>query len=236
MKIALVVGASGTLGSEITSELLNNNYIVYGIHNNLIPNINNRNFFSYKYDLNNEKNYEELIKKLSSYGNVASFIFIYASGINSKCNIEEFDSHEFIKYLNINSLGFMNLYKNIFSFIKKCDITNIVLIGTNLLNRKNKGSIYYNLSKSLQEQIVKQVAYEHGIYNVLINQISPGIFISNMNSNIDEEKLNSIKNNIPLKRISTSKEIANFICKFCINNTYITGETILMDGGNTIGY
>ena len=236
MKIALVVGASGTLGSEIIDELLIKEYDVYGLYNSHIPNINNKHFFPYKYDLNVDNNYDKLVTKLNSYDKVTSFIVIYASGIYSKCKIEEFDSHEFIKYLNINSLGFMNLYKNIFNFIKKCNITNIILIGSNLLKHKNKGSIYYNLSKSLQEQIVKQVAYEHGVYNVLINQISPGIFISNMNSNIDEEKLNNIKNNIPLKRISNSKEIAKFICNFCINNTFITGETILMDGGNTIGY
>ncbi|MBR4177825.1 MAG: SDR family oxidoreductase [Bacilli bacterium] len=236
-RIALIVGSSGSLGSELIKKYLDNDYTVYALYNSHKISIYNKKLMPLKYDLTVEKKFLELKKELKGHVNSDSQVsIIYAPGIYYKVDIENYNEEELFNNIKINVTGFLNIYKSIFEYLKESKITNIVLIGSNLLERKNIGSLYYVLSKGMQTQLVKQLAYEHGKYNILFNQISPGMFISNMNSNMDNEKIEKIENNIPIKRIGTANEIANFIYEFTSTNTLITGEEIVMDGGNTIGY
>ena len=236
-RIALIVGSSGSLGSELIKKYLDNDYTVYALYNSHKISIYNKKLMPLKYDLTVEKKFLELKKELKGHVNSDSQVsIIYAPGIYYKVDIENYNEEELFNNIKIIVTGFLNIYKSIFEYLKESKITNIVLIGSNLLERKNIGSLYYVLSKGMQTQLVKQLAYEHGKYNILFNQISPGMFISNMNSNMDNEKIEKIENNIPIKRIGTANEIANFIYEFTSTNTLITGEEIVMDGGNTIGY
>lgn len=51
-----------------------------------------------------------------------------------------------------------------------------------------------------------------------------------MNKNISSEDIENIKEEIPLRRLGTAKEVAE--CAYMISqNEYITGEVIKIDGG-----
>lgn len=235
--IAIVVGASGSLGYELTCEYLKNNYIVYAIYNSHEIDLESDNLYKFKYDLEKETEYIDLKNKLESESDSNTKIsIVYAAGVHSRNYIENYDEEEYIKNMRINTTGFIYIFKNIVDTIKKVQSSNIVLIGTNLLSRKNRGGLYYVMSKGMQKELVKQIAYEYGEYNILINQLSPGMFLSNMNASMDKEKIKNIENNIPIKRIGNAKELANFIVNFTETNTLITGVEITLDGGNTIGY
>ena len=236
-KIAIIVGASGSLGKELVKEYLKNNYQIIALSNKHDVRKTNLNIMNFKYDLIIEKDFQELYNYLLKEVNKSTKIdIVYAAGIYNKMTIEEFDEEKLNKNIKINVVGFINIYKVIFEILKKASITNVILLGTNLLSRKNMGSLYYVLSKGMAKELVKQLSYEHSNYNILFNLISPGLFLSNMNKNLSFEKINNIKENIPLKRIGTKEEIAKFICEFTSFNTLITGEEITIDGGNTIGY
>lgn len=235
--IAIVVGASGSLGYELTCEYLKNNYIVYAIYNSHEIDLESDNLYKFKYDLEKETEYIDLKNKLESESDSNTKIsIVYAAGVHSRNYIENYYEEEYIKNMRINTTGFIYIFKNIVDTIKKVQSSNIVLIGTNLLSRKNRGGLYYVMSKGMQKELVKQIAYEYGEYNILINQLSPGMFLSNMNASMDKEKIKNIENNIPIKRIGNAKELANFIVNFTETNTLITGVEITLDGGNTIGY
>lgn len=235
--IAIVVGASGTLGTELINKYLDDNFLVYGISNKNNININHTKLIKDNYNLETEKEFNKL--KLFLKNNVdeeTKISLIYASGIYSKNKIEDFDEKILNIYLKIHVIGFIHLYLATLECLKKALVTNVILIGTNLLTRKNKESLYYVLSKGMQTQLVKSLAYEHGKYNILFNQISPGMFLSNMNKDTSKEKVVEFEKNIPIKRLCTKEEIAKFIVEFSKVNTCITGEEIIVDGGNTIGY
>jgi 3-oxoacyl-[acyl-carrier protein] reductase len=236
-KIAIIVGASGSLGTELVRIYLKNKYHVIAVTNNHDVDITSSNITRLKYNLVLEKDYKELVELLEEEVNKNTEInIIYAPGIYYKVNIEDFEEEKLNENIKINVLGFINIYKAIFNILKRVHITNVILIGTNLLVRKNKGSLYYTLSKGMQRELVKQLSYEHSQYNILFNQISPGMFISNMNDNTSIEKIKKIEENIPIKRLGTKDEVALSIYHFASTNTLVTGEEIVMDGGNTIGY
>ena len=236
-KILILFGSSGSLGKELIKHFLKNDYTIYAIYNEHKIKTRNKNIIKYKYDLLHELNFEELINSLSTTINKKSEVsIIYTSGIYYKINIEDFTEEELLTNLKINVIGFINFFKKSINLLKKANLTNVILIGTNLLHRKNKGSLYYVLSKGMQTQLIKQLAYEYGEFNILFNQISPGMFISNMNKSTTKNKIKMISQNIPIRRLCTKEEISKFIYNFINNNTLITGEEIIIDGGNTIGY
>ena len=234
-KIAIIVGASGSLGTELVDVYLKNKYHVIAISNT--HDVKRDNIMKFKYDLTKDNDYIELFNYLKKEINKSTKMdIIYTSGIYYKTDILDFDENKLNENIKVNVVGFINIYQRIFELLKKVQITNIILIGTNLLARKNMGSLYYVLSKGMQRELIKQLSYEHSKYNILFNQLSPGMFLSNMNDKTSLEKIKKIEKNIPLGRIGTKEEIANFIFQFASTNTLITGEEIIIDGGNTIGY
>lgn len=51
-----------------------------------------------------------------------------------------------------------------------------------------------------------------------------------MNNNLNLDEIKELQGEIPLKRMGSSKEVANVV-KMLINNQYITGQVITVDGG-----
>lgn len=51
-----------------------------------------------------------------------------------------------------------------------------------------------------------------------------------MNKNLNKEEIEEIKNEIPLRRVGSPKDVADCIFMLTQNN-YITGEVIKIDGG-----
>lgn len=236
-KIAIITGGSGSLGLELIQQYLDKEYIVYAIYNSKEIPIENHHLLKYSYDLEKETDFNEIVQDVQKNIDSDSLVAIVsAAGIYGKSNIEDFQYEECYKYMNINSFSFLSLYSKLFPIIKNSSLCNVVLISTNLLKRLNKGSIYYGLSKSLNNQIIKHIAYEHGEFHILANAIAPGMFISNMNKDMEPQKIENITQNIPIKKMLKACDLASYIVNFTEQNQYITGEIITIDGGNTLGY
>lgn len=77
--------------------------------------------------------------------------------------------------------------------------------------------------------MTKALAKEVGPSNIRVNAIAPGIIDTDMNKELSEKDLKELEEEIPLRRIGKSKEIANCV-KMLIENRYITGQVIIVDG------
>ena len=91
-------------------------------------------------------------------------------------------------------------------------------------------NIFYSASKAGLEATTKTLAREGAPFNILVNAIRPGVtdtlFHKKLGKNLDQRK-----QLIPLKRLGQPDEIANFIYFLCAENTFITGETLAIAGG-----
>ena len=70
---------------------------------------------------------------------------------------------------------------------------------------------------------------------VRVNGISPGLILWPENNPSDQVK-NNILQQIPLKKIGTSEDIANCVLFLIEDAPYITGEIIAVDGGRSMGW
>jgi NAD(P)-dependent dehydrogenase (short-subunit alcohol dehydrogenase family) len=88
----------------------------------------------------------------------------------------------------------------------------------------------YTVSKSALESLTKVLARAFAP-SVRVNAIAPGLVLPS--ENVAEEEWNKLVQRLPLKRPATTEEIASAL-EFLLKNEYITGQTIVVDGGYSL--
>jgi 3-oxoacyl-[acyl-carrier protein] reductase len=98
------------------------------------------------------------------------------------------------------------------------------------------GRLAYSMSKSGLSGMTRTLAIELAPFNVLVNAVAPGFVSTELTKqNNTEQDLAVIRNMIPMRRLAEPEEIAEIVSFLCSGkNTYITGQTILVDGGFSI--
>lgn len=93
----------------------------------------------------------------------------------------------------------------------------------------------YSASKGGLLAYTKNVALRVAKYGATCNSISPGGVITEMNAPIleDEELWNQIMELTPLKRWATAEEMADWIYFIAVHNKFMTGQDIMIDGGES---
>ena len=114
----------------------------------------------------------------------------------------------------------------------KGSIVNITSISS---NGKRGTSIPYAVSKGALQTLTVSLAKSFSP-NVRVNAVSPGFTETTMtNQRSDEHKKRMAKQTL-LNRIAKPEEIAETIFFLCVSGSYITGETINVDGGHGFNY
>ena len=97
----------------------------------------------------------------------------------------------------------------------------------------------YNVSKAADMQLARNLAVEWGASNVRVNCIAPGLIQTDFAKYLWEnpEILEKTVEPNPLKRIGQPDEIAGTAVYLCSKAAaYVTGQTLVVDGGLTIAW
>jgi NAD(P)-dependent dehydrogenase (short-subunit alcohol dehydrogenase family) len=98
-----------------------------------------------------------------------------------------------------------------------------------------EGRAAYSMTKAALNALTRSAALEFGAGGVLVNSLAPGYVDTELTrKNNSPEALTSIIRSIPLGRMADPKELAK-VAGFLVSdqNTYLTGQTIVVDGGFT---
>lgn len=88
----------------------------------------------------------------------------------------------------------------------------------------------YTVSKAALESLTKILARALAP-NIRVNAIAPGFVLQS--DIVSAEEWERLINRVPLKRPARSEEIASAL-EFLLKNEYITGQTIVVDGGYSL--
>ena len=97
----------------------------------------------------------------------------------------------------------------------------------------------YNVSKAADMQLVRNLAVEWGPSNVRVNCIAPGLVQTDFAKYLWEnpDLLKQVTDPAPLKRIGQPDEIAGAAVYLASPaSSYMTGQTLVVDGGITIAW
>jgi len=88
--------------------------------------------------------------------------------------------------------------------------------------------------------LTRAMALELAPYNINVNAVVPGSIVTEGTKALfysDPEKTEKILSHIPLKRPGTPKDVANAVLFLASEDSaYITGSSVVVDGGWTAGY
>ena len=91
----------------------------------------------------------------------------------------------------------------------------------------------YSISKAGMDALTKSLAKELGPSNIRVNSIAPGVIDTEMNSKLDEQIKQEIKNETPIKKIGKTTDIYRCV-KWLIEDEFTTGQVISVNGGYVI--
>jgi 3-oxoacyl-[acyl-carrier protein] reductase len=96
------------------------------------------------------------------------------------------------------------------------------------------GALAYGVVKGALPQFARNLARELANARIRVNCVSPGIIRTPFQDILTPEQVaNNIENRIPLHREGTPEDVAAIITAL-IENDFITGENLVIDGGMTM--
>lgn len=92
--------------------------------------------------------------------------------------------------------------------------------------------VHYSVSKAGVIGLTKSLAKELGPSNIQVNCVAPGVIETDMLCDCTDETLNDLRENTPLMRLGSAKDIANCALFLASDNSdFITGQVISPNGG-----
>jgi NAD(P)-dependent dehydrogenase (short-subunit alcohol dehydrogenase family) len=110
----------------------------------------------------------------------------------------------------------------------------IILLGSVAGLRGCLGALAYGVAKGALPQFARTLARELADQNIRVNCVSPGVIRTPFQKHLTQEQISdNIRNRIPLHREGKPEEAAQLI-EFLIENDFITGQNLVIDGGMTM--
>lgn len=179
-------------------------------------------------DFANKKSINKLLNKIKKLDitHIANIAGIHDYSFNKKNRFELIN-----KTYSVNTIVPALIIETIFPYMKKINYGNIINISSiGIKYGSNPESIFYGSSKAGLEAITTTYARIGAKFNVLVNNIRPGITDTDFYKKI-KKNLNERVKLIPMQRAAHPEEIADFIYLILFNNTFMTGQTLSIAGG-----
>jgi 3-oxoacyl-[acyl-carrier protein] reductase len=172
-----------------------------------------------------DKYIEELNRKID--------ILVNNAGINPLASSTEVPDSDISDTLQVNLISPMRLIRGLLPSMINQKYGRIINISSVWSVVSKPGRIIYSISKSGLNGMTRAIAVEVAKYNILINAIAPGFVNTDLTrKNNSEEEIRNLENAIPIRRLAEPVEIAEIVAFLCSDkNSYITGQTIFIDGG-----
>ncbi|MCV2500003.1 MAG: 3-oxoacyl-[acyl-carrier-protein] reductase [Candidatus Lightella neohaematopini] len=235
-KIALVTGASRGIGFAIAKLLSLNGFIVIGTSTNkhglnVINSYSKSNIIGRILDLSSYNNIDNFLSNLfNEFSNID--VLINNAGITNDSLFIRMSSKSWQSVIDINLTSIFYMTKAIVKRMIINKFGRIINIGSVVGNTGNIGQVNYATTKSGIIGFSKSLAKELARYNITVNVVSPGFIMTDMTKNLSDKQKNYILSKIPLNRFGTPEDIAHVVLFLSSNNSsYITGETINVNGG-----
>jgi 3-oxoacyl-[acyl-carrier protein] reductase len=113
---------------------------------------------------------------------------------------------------------------------------SIINISSGASRKMRRSVVPYCVSKTALDRLTKGFALELAEFGIRVNALEPGFAPGSAVSRLTEEHVAATKGAIPLGRPSSQADIGNALLFLASDaSSYVTGATLAVDGGNSIG-
>tara|TARA_Y100001936_G_C16021573_1_gene639808 strand:- start:3 stop:773 length:771 start_codon:yes stop_codon:yes gene_type:complete len=243
---ALIVGGATGLGKEIANALASHGADVLITSRNekklktVTEEINeldiNGTCSFFPCDITDTNSLKSLIDHVSIVTGGKLNILFNSAGINIRNPIEKIIEDDWDKIHDVNLKGAFLLNQLSFDLLRSADFGRVINIASIFSSVTYPDRAAYASSKGALLMLSKTLALEWAKYKITVNTISPGPFLTEINTKVLENPENYEKfcTRIPMSRFGEPSEIitsALFLASPM--SSYITGTDLIVDGGWT---
>jgi acetoacetyl-CoA reductase len=238
-KVALITGASRGIGRAIALELASRGAIVA-----INCRSNNAEAESvqdeieraggtsqiFRGDISGKQEAGRMVDEiLNNYGRIA--ILINNAGITRDRSIGKMSDTDWHDVINTNLSGAFYCTKAVIPAMMKEMYGRIISVASLSAQAGQYGQANYAASKGGLIAFTKVLALELAKYNITANVISPGFTETDMMAGIPADRLELIKDKIPMRRLAQPDEIAKAAAYLICDGDYVTGQQLNVNGG-----
>lgn len=240
-KVAIVTGAGVGIGRGIALALAKENCKIIATDLNqdnidrVVEEIKEMGGEAYtvRADVSKKEEVEELFEKtMNHFGKLD--ILVNNAGIYPFVSFSDMKEEDWDKVMDVNVRGVFYTCKEANKHMS--DGGRIVNISSIASIVGFEGLVHYCASKGAVNSFTRALALELAPRKILVNAVAPGaIETPGASQGMNEERKKQTEAIIPLARYGQPEDIANTVT-FLVSDkaTYITGQTIVVDGGWTL--
>lgn len=239
---ALITGAIGGLGTEITKRLIADGIPVIGTDRRAADigpwidaelNDDQKELFTgYGLDVTDEDQIETLAARLKSDGIHIAYL-INNAGIQGSGKPWELDSKTWHRVIRVNLDGTFYMTRAFSQAMVEAEFGRIVNFASLYAFHPGVGQAPYAAAKAGITGYTRSVATDLAKFGVTVNVIAPGIiWHERLRGVLPDEQFDKMKAQIPAGRNGEPSEISGVVAFFCSDDSsYVTGETLHVNGG-----
>jgi NAD(P)-dependent dehydrogenase (short-subunit alcohol dehydrogenase family) len=238
-KVALVTGASRGIGRAIALELANRGATIAisfrtGLSGAEVVRTEIEQLGSsseiFQGDISDKLQARGLVRQvLETYERLD--ILVNNAGITRDRSIRKMTDDDWTDVIDTNLNGAFYCTSAAIPAMIEQKFGRIVSVASFVGQAGNFGQANYAASKGGLVAFTKVLALELARYNITANVIAPGFTATDMLNGIPLDRLEQIKERIPMRRLAEPEEIAKAAAYLICDADYVTGQQISVNGG-----
>jgi 3-oxoacyl-[acyl-carrier protein] reductase len=192
--------------------------------------------FAHPANLTDETSIEGLITEIGRRWGAAD-VLVNNAGIYPSGFLLDISTAEFDRIFSVNLRAPFILTRSIArQMIEKGTKGSVINISSGAARKMRRTVVPYCTSKTALDRLTKGFAIELAEFGIRVNALEPGFAAGSSVSGLTDEHINNTIAAIPLGRPSSPSDVANGLLYLASDaSAYVTGATLTIDGGNSIG-
>lgn len=243
-KVALVTGGSRGIGKAIVQALARAGAkVAFVYHSNstaaeaLISELKaeGHEVVGYQADVSSKPDADRIVEEIcEKWGGI--YALVNNAGIIKDGLLATMTAENWSAVINTNLNSVFNYCQAVTRPMMSARSGRIINVSSVAANFGNPGQSNYAASKGGIEGFTRCLANEVGRRGITVNAIAPGFISTDMTEAIRNAAEDTIKKQIPLRRLGQPEDIAAAVLYLASEGaSYVTGNVVTVDGGLTLG-
>lgn len=241
MSAAIVTGASGGIGRAIAVALAKMKYhlvLTYNTHREECENLAQVIWENYgvqvlvmKCDVKSLEDVNNVVKTAAtSFEKIQ--VLVNNAGIAQQKLFTDITDEDWYSMINTHLTGAFYMCRAVLPYMIHEKSGRIINIASMWGEVGSSCEVHYSAAKAGLIGLTKALAKEVAPSGITVNCVSPGVIMTNMMSGFDEETLESLREETPVGRLGTPRDVAKAV-EFLADDSssFITGVTLKVNGG-----